>query len=53
LFRYAFVVHVSREFNVATHVLAKEASSNFIDSVWIEDIPRSIASIVLGEQFCP
>jgi hypothetical protein len=33
LFGYAFVVHVSRESNVAVHVLAKEASSSFMDSV--------------------
>lgn len=51
--RCASFVHVSRNCNEAAHVLAKEASSFLIDSVCLEEIPRCIASIVLGEQVGP
>jgi hypothetical protein len=39
--------------NKVAHVLAKEASSFLMDSVWLEEIPRSVASIVLREQVGP
>jgi hypothetical protein len=40
--RCAYVVHVSRLYNGAAHTLAKEASYNVLDKVWLEDIPRCI-----------
>jgi hypothetical protein len=51
--RCASFVHVSRKCNEAAHVLAKEASSILMNSIWLEEIPSSIASIVLREQVGP
>jgi hypothetical protein len=49
--RCAFEVHVSRLYNDAAHTLAKEASYNVLDKVWLEDISRCIVEIVLKEQY--
>lgn len=52
-FRSSSVVHVRREANLAAHTLAKEAANNFIDTVWLEDIPSSIFGIVSREFVVP
>jgi hypothetical protein len=39
------MVHVGREANNAAHCLAKEASSTFIDFVWLEEIPSCILHV--------
>jgi hypothetical protein len=46
-------MHVFRLYNGATHTLAKEASCNGLDNVWLEDIPRCTVEIVLREQYTP
>jgi len=52
-FRSAKFVHVPRELNSATHVLAKEASLHCLDHVWLEETPSSISDVVLREHVCP
>jgi hypothetical protein len=49
----SIIVFVPRECNSAAHVLANEAVANNVDSVWLEDIPRSISGIVIREQVVP
>lgn len=51
--RCAYVVHVSQLYNDAAHILAKEASCYSLDTVWLKDIPRCIAKIVLRKQCNP
>jgi hypothetical protein len=51
--RYAFMVHVDREANNVTHCLTKEASTNEIDSLWLEEIPSFILHVVLRESSSP
>jgi len=51
--RYASMAHVGRETNNATHCLAQEASTNEIDSVWLEEIPSFILHVVLRESSSP
>jgi hypothetical protein len=43
---------MSRDVNSAVHCLAKEAPCNKTDMCWLEDILRSISSIVLKEAVC-
>jgi hypothetical protein len=47
------MVHVGREANNAAHCLANEASSTFIGSVWLEEIPNCILHVVLRESLFP
>jgi hypothetical protein len=51
--RCAYVVHVSRLYTDAAHILAKEASCYNLDNVWLKDIPRCIDKIVLRKQCNP
>jgi hypothetical protein len=51
--RVASMVHVGREANSAAHCLANEASSTFLDSVWLEEIPSCILQVVLRESLLP
>jgi len=51
--RYAFMVHVGREANNVTHCLTREASTNEIDFVWLEEIPSFILHVVLRESSSP
>lgn len=48
-FSTSSIVFVSRECNSAAHVLANEAVANNVDSVWLEDVLRSISDIVIKE----
>jgi hypothetical protein len=43
------VSHVKRDTNFAG--LAKEATINVIDKIWLEEIPRTIYDIVILKQF--
>jgi len=51
--RNVSMVHVGREANNAAHCLAKEASYNFIDSVWLKEIPSCILHVVLRKSLFP
>jgi hypothetical protein len=41
--------HVKRAANSAAHHLAKEAGRDFIDKVWMEEVPMCIYDIVYLE----
>jgi hypothetical protein len=45
------VSHVKRDTNFAAQGLAKEATINVIDKIWLEEIPRTIYDIVILKQF--
>jgi hypothetical protein len=51
--RYASMAHVGREAKNVAHCLAKEASTNRIDSVWLEEIPSFILYVVLRKSSSP
>jgi hypothetical protein len=38
---------------MAAHTLAKEATRNKVEQIWLEDFLLSILSIVTREQYCP
>jgi hypothetical protein len=38
---------------MAVHTLAKEATRNKVEQIWLEDFPLSILSIITREQYCP
>ena len=40
------VCHTKREANGAAHGLAKEATRDFINKIWLEDTPSCISHIV-------
>jgi hypothetical protein len=44
---------IPRECNSAAHNLANEASNNYVDHCWLEEMPLSVRSIVLRECSCP
>jgi hypothetical protein len=48
-FRSSIVAHVKREAKLMAHTLAREAANHVTDSVWLEDIPNSICSIITRE----
>jgi ribonuclease HI len=50
-FRRWEIVHAKRTQNHAAHGLAKEATREVMDKVWIEEIPLCIYDIILSEQF--
>jgi hypothetical protein len=52
-FRVASLTHVYRDLNFAVHALAKEAAHKRMGCIWLEDAPRSISSVVIGEQCGP
>jgi hypothetical protein len=52
-FRSISFVFARRDSNTAAHTLAKEAACNKLDLCWLEDIPKSISSIVFRESVCP
>jgi hypothetical protein len=45
------MMHVKREANEAAHGLAKLVAREKTDKVWMEEIPSSIYSILILEQF--
>lgn len=49
-FRWQEVVHVKRGANGAAHGLAKLATREHIDKIWMEEIPSSIYNIVISEH---
>jgi ribonuclease HI len=49
-FLYVQVHHVTRKSNMAAHVLARSALSQFLDKVWIGECPIVIQSIVPVER---
>jgi ribonuclease HI len=48
-FRWKEIKHVKREANSAAHTLAKLAASNYMNKVWMEEVPNSILSTVTLE----
>jgi hypothetical protein len=38
---------VPRAFNSAAHALAREATHNMVDCIWLEDTPQSISRILV------
>lgn len=52
-FKYATKTYVSREANNVAHCLVKEASSKFVDLVWLEDIPHCILHALFRDRSCP
>jgi len=44
---------VKREANSAAHTLAKAASKEVLNSVWLEDIPDKICGIITRELVVP
>jgi len=52
-FRLAKFSFTPRECNMAAHTLAKEATRNKVEQIWLEDFLLSILSIVTREQYCP
>jgi hypothetical protein len=49
-FRLAKFSFTPRECNMAAHTLAKEATRNKVEQIWLEDFLLSILSIVTREQ---
>lgn len=49
-FRSQQVIHVKRGAIEAAHGLAKQATGEYIDKMWMEMSPSSISNIVLSEQ---
>jgi len=52
-FRSVLFSFIPRECNSAAHNLAKEASNNFVDNCWLEEMTMCVRSIVLRECSCP
>jgi hypothetical protein len=52
-FNSIFFIHVSKDLNSATHILAKEASRLCLDHVWLEETPNCIHNVVIREQVVP
>jgi hypothetical protein len=52
-FQSYYVTHVKREANSAAHTLAKAASKEVLNSVWLEDIPDNIRGIITRELVVP
>jgi hypothetical protein len=44
------VCHIKRELDIAAQRLAKEASKNFSDKVWLEETPNCIFDLVNLER---
>jgi hypothetical protein len=53
MFNLKSISFIPRECNSAAHNLAKEASNNYVDHCWLEELPLSVRSIVLMECSCP
>jgi hypothetical protein len=51
-FRLAKFSFTPKEYNMAAHTLAKEATHNKVEQIWLEDFLLSILSIVTREQYC-
>jgi hypothetical protein len=49
LLRSSSFIYTDRESNSAVHVVAREVGFNYVDSVWLEDISRSINVSVTRE----
>jgi hypothetical protein len=52
-FRSSSIVHIRRETNSTVHTLARNAATNFIDLMWLEDIHSSISDIDFREVVVP
>jgi len=52
-FRSSSIVHIRREANSTAHILTRNAATNFVDLLWLEDIPNSIFDTVLREVVVP
>jgi ribonuclease HI len=52
-FRMVNFYYIPRGCNKAADTLAKEASQNCLDLVWLEETPRCVRDIVCREQHCP
>jgi hypothetical protein len=50
-FRWREVIYVKRKANEAVHGLAKLATREQIDKIWMEEISSTIYDIVTLEQF--
>jgi hypothetical protein len=50
-FKWHEVVHAKRGANEAAHGLAKLASQNYVDKIWIEEVPSNIQHIVNQERY--
>jgi hypothetical protein len=46
-------IYVSRESNLAAHILVKEVGASNTDSIWLENILKNILRIVIKEQVIP
>jgi len=49
-FRSIAFIYAPRDSNSAAHILAKEAACNKVNNCWLEDISKSISSIVFRES---